>query len=279
MPEIITRAEAKARGLKRYFTALPCKHGHITERATINGTCFGCKLERQQTPEGRAYNAAYRADNRESIVAQRATFSASNPDVIRSRRRTHYVKNSAAILAKQSAYNSRPEAKAARVVRRNTPKGKARERAHAMKALYGIPTFMAPHIMEMRATGSCPGCGVKFGPPGSTYGACIDHDHVTGEVRMIVCNICNTTRLRNCDDGRNPDALLVVAGRNAKSSDWRTRARALIQMRLAALLLTHYAPQSPLVAKALSIPMPTNHLNDTLACPLVGLAGVPTRKL
>jgi hypothetical protein len=32
MPEIISRAEAKARGLTRYFTGKPCKYGHIAER-------------------------------------------------------------------------------------------------------------------------------------------------------------------------------------------------------------------------------------------------------
>jgi hypothetical protein len=32
MFEIITRGEALARGLTRYFTGKPCKYGHIAER-------------------------------------------------------------------------------------------------------------------------------------------------------------------------------------------------------------------------------------------------------
>jgi hypothetical protein len=28
MPEIIRRQDAMARGLKKYFTGKPCKHGH-----------------------------------------------------------------------------------------------------------------------------------------------------------------------------------------------------------------------------------------------------------
>ena len=40
---IVTRAEAKAAGLKRYFTGAPCKHGHIEERNTLNKCCFGCQ--------------------------------------------------------------------------------------------------------------------------------------------------------------------------------------------------------------------------------------------
>lgn len=39
---IISRAEAKAAALKRYFTGKPCKHGHIAERATVNGLCHEC---------------------------------------------------------------------------------------------------------------------------------------------------------------------------------------------------------------------------------------------
>jgi Recombination endonuclease VII len=125
---------------------------------------------------------------------------------------------------------------------------------------YGIPLWMAHHITErMAPRNPCPACGTPFGPPGSTFGACIDHDHDTGLVRMIVCGQCNTSRLRNFDDGRNTDALLLAAGRNAQRGQGRgrkDRARALIQLRLAALLIEHYAPCSPLVAKALSIPLP-----------------------
>lgn len=39
---IVTRTEAKARGLKRYFTGKPCKHGHIAERTTESCTCSEC---------------------------------------------------------------------------------------------------------------------------------------------------------------------------------------------------------------------------------------------
>jgi hypothetical protein len=46
MTEIITRAEAKARGLKRYFTGKPCRNkGHVAERLTSNGNCMECKRE------------------------------------------------------------------------------------------------------------------------------------------------------------------------------------------------------------------------------------------
>ncbi len=42
--EIITRSEARARRLNRYFTGQPCKHGHIAPRITVNGCCTVCAI-------------------------------------------------------------------------------------------------------------------------------------------------------------------------------------------------------------------------------------------
>jgi hypothetical protein len=42
MLEIVSRKEAKARGLKRYFAADVCLRGHIAERNVCNGRCVTC---------------------------------------------------------------------------------------------------------------------------------------------------------------------------------------------------------------------------------------------
>lgn len=39
---IMTRIEARAKGLSRYFTGNMCKHGHVAERDTRNGGCIEC---------------------------------------------------------------------------------------------------------------------------------------------------------------------------------------------------------------------------------------------
>ena len=41
--QIITRKEAKEKGLSRYFTGKPCKHGHMSERTVCNSGCVECK--------------------------------------------------------------------------------------------------------------------------------------------------------------------------------------------------------------------------------------------
>lgn len=40
--EVITRAEAKERGLARYYTGKPCPKSHDSERRTANSVCIVC---------------------------------------------------------------------------------------------------------------------------------------------------------------------------------------------------------------------------------------------
>lgn len=83
---IITRKEAKFKGLPVYFSGKPCAQGHICERRTINGSCVECSrlYKRKIYPNNRdkhllymknwhqknskrnkAYRAQYYLDNRE----------------------------------------------------------------------------------------------------------------------------------------------------------------------------------------------------------------------
>ena len=58
-PKPISRKIARERGLVRYFTGKPCKHGHVAERLLSNRACVVCaKLRGDQwlnTPKGKAY--------------------------------------------------------------------------------------------------------------------------------------------------------------------------------------------------------------------------------
>ncbi len=40
--ELISREEARSKGLKRFYTGEPCKHGHIDERYVSTGYCAEC---------------------------------------------------------------------------------------------------------------------------------------------------------------------------------------------------------------------------------------------
>lgn len=46
---IISREEARAQGLKRFFTGDPCRNGHVAERLVSNGFCRECRKDVWQT--------------------------------------------------------------------------------------------------------------------------------------------------------------------------------------------------------------------------------------
>jgi len=39
---VMSRVEARTKGVTRYFTGTKCKHGHISERNTLSGACIAC---------------------------------------------------------------------------------------------------------------------------------------------------------------------------------------------------------------------------------------------
>jgi superfamily II DNA or RNA helicase len=49
--EVISRAEAMARGLDRYFTGKPCVNGHVAERI-VAGECKACRVELEKERSG-----------------------------------------------------------------------------------------------------------------------------------------------------------------------------------------------------------------------------------
>ena len=59
MEEIISRDEARAQGLTRYFTGEPCKWGHISKRSVIDQKCVECTLSRQQAKRVQARAEAF----------------------------------------------------------------------------------------------------------------------------------------------------------------------------------------------------------------------------
>jgi hypothetical protein len=63
--EVISRKDAKARGLTRYFTGKACLKGHVAERFLEDGRCVECRREydakRHKTPEVMARKREYLA--------------------------------------------------------------------------------------------------------------------------------------------------------------------------------------------------------------------------
>lgn len=93
--EIISRAEAKARGLVRYFTGKPCKHNHITERIVANGCCVECRKNIDKrwidaNPEKvrekrKLQSRRHRLENPDRIKNNRKKWEVANPDKVQER--------------------------------------------------------------------------------------------------------------------------------------------------------------------------------------------------
>lgn len=62
-----TREEALEKGLKHYYSGIPCRNGHIDKRFSRCNHCLSCVREAQlrfyRTPSGRAYHRAKTASH------------------------------------------------------------------------------------------------------------------------------------------------------------------------------------------------------------------------
>ena len=90
---IMSRKDAKARGLLRYFTGEPCKRGHVAERRTDNGQCLVCRQEDSISPAHVARRRLYYWENRDTALERFKRYREANPEACRERDRRYYVEN------------------------------------------------------------------------------------------------------------------------------------------------------------------------------------------
>lgn len=87
--KLISRSEAIAQGLSRYFTNTPCKHGHVAERQVSNYGCCVCAenafkkwySDHSETHSQRVND--WRNRNPQKVGVIRQKWAASNPDKVR----------------------------------------------------------------------------------------------------------------------------------------------------------------------------------------------------
>ena len=110
MKEIITRAEAKALGLKKYFTGKPCKNGHIAERFLSGYTCLECSRDQQlrSSEYRKAYNKNYYPnwyeENKEKVLEQHKVLHEKNREYNNARCRQYYADNKERIKRHRQQY-------------------------------------------------------------------------------------------------------------------------------------------------------------------------------
>lgn len=73
--EITSRKDAKAQGLRHYFTGTPCAHGHVALRLTSTGNCVECtrELRRNKYASDEAYATKRREQNAQYYTKRHAS--------------------------------------------------------------------------------------------------------------------------------------------------------------------------------------------------------------
>lgn len=128
----ISRDKAKQQNLKRYYTSIPCKYGHISERTVSEGKCIECikinqknyrinnkekiairdKKYYEKNKEKKAlYLKQYRQDKKEEIAITKRIYRNNNKEKV-------------ALTEKEWYQNNKDIASLSRKKRRSTPKGK-----------------------------------------------------------------------------------------------------------------------------------------------------------
>ena len=204
---IVTRAEARRLGLKRYFNGKPCKHGHVDYR-TMSGCCVVCSAARHRD----WYNA-----NREHALAYAKKWTAENPEKVRLTERRRLIcrpkrnieqprrwreKNRDKYLARQKEWkilNPEKVRAGARAAYKKDP-SKSAARYHKRRALKiangGI--FISEDIAEIRVLQKdrCAACRVQLNGKGEI-------DHILPLSRggsnnrknlQLLCRKCNASK-------------------------------------------------------------------------------------
>jgi len=78
--KIIIRQEALSQGLKRYFTGLPCKHGHYSFRYTKTSQCNAC-INGERVPNNYHEIAKEKAAIKANFEEIKLRFRFSNSDI------------------------------------------------------------------------------------------------------------------------------------------------------------------------------------------------------
>lgn len=83
--QLILKDEAKTLGMARYFTGLPCKHGHVVERFVSNSNCLKCaEIRRINDAKVHArrnadYSKAYRLRDPKKVKTNHKKWRDRNP--------------------------------------------------------------------------------------------------------------------------------------------------------------------------------------------------------
>jgi Recombination endonuclease VII len=229
---IISRADAKAQGLKRYFDGSACLRGHVAERGTSNAECVECARERgreakrrlRASPEGRNHLNALNSESRER-----------HKDEINSRERAAHAKDPQRNRDSNKRSRDKDPERNRAWKRNDQEKNAETHRAWSLKANYGLPLEVYDYaiIKQLNLCAICKEPEATVEKSGKLRRLAVDHCHDTDEVRGFLCGKCNKAIGLMQDSSANLRA----------AADYLDAAR-------------QHARLSPAIARRLQIPIP-----------------------
>lgn len=102
--EVISRSSAKALGLSRYYTGVPCKNGGVAERYVAGSRCLCEQCSSQAKATTSAWNRKKYASNSEAILAQHSVYYQQNREKILDQKKGYFERMREDIRAKRKAF-------------------------------------------------------------------------------------------------------------------------------------------------------------------------------
>ena len=137
LPEqkLISKQEARALGLKRWFNGKPCKAGHITERWVNPSCCCECVRlrnlahSRSHKEYFKAQATQYAQDNPAKVAAAKKRYAAKHAEKIAKLRRRQASKQHEEKYPTDPVFRARKNAASKRWAEQNRERNKAHKRA------------------------------------------------------------------------------------------------------------------------------------------------------
>lgn len=185
LPEIISRKDAMAKGLKRYFNGRACPHGHVAENY-VRGECVVCADIRI---------SAYGAANRERLNQKQKARHAADPEKSRAIAAKYREANREKDISRQAEWREKNQLwlKQYRITARDIINARTRLRRSRKRASGGNHTVADIQRIYDEQRGKCACCRTKVGKK-------FDVDHIQPVSRggsnaarnlQILCGTCN----------------------------------------------------------------------------------------
>lgn len=215
--DLVSFKDAKATGLKFYFTGKPCKRGHLSVRRVKGCGCVQCQQEslknwREKNPEkNREIERVWREKNRKRRNEQARIIYAANPEKVTEKTKKFYARHAEKLRKKRREYHYKasqdPQFRRAAAERtkqwaKNNPdrvKTNARNGKQKRKNVPGKHTAQDIAAIIKLQKGKCAYCKVKLGKkrhidhivPVSKGGT---NDRQNLQITCIPCNLTKGAR-------------------------------------------------------------------------------------